>query len=109
IFSDKGWVRTRNGHGLDLSTLTFKEGDRLAVVGECRSVDPVIFMASDGRVFTVPASALPGGRGDGVPITSLVELQPKVRIEQMVTGKPEQTLLLTTSGGYGFTCRLGDM
>jgi len=109
IMSEKGWVRSRNGHGLDLSTLAFKEGDRLASWGECRSVDQVIFFGSDGRVFSVPASQFPGGRGDGVPITSLVELQPRERILYMLVGKPDQALLIANSGGYGFLCALGDL
>ena len=30
ILSRKGWIRARTGHALDLSSLTFKEGDALA-------------------------------------------------------------------------------
>jgi topoisomerase-4 subunit A len=109
IMSEKGWVRSRNGHGLDLSSLSFKEGDRLAAIGECRSVDPVIFFGSDGRVFSVPASQFPGGRGDGVPVTTLVELQPGERILHMAVGGPDQKILAANSGGYGFLCKLGDL
>src|SRR5207237_10284172 len=29
ILSKKGWIRARTGHGLDVTTLTFKEGDAL--------------------------------------------------------------------------------
>ncbi|MHB2021486.1 MAG: DNA topoisomerase IV subunit A, partial [Candidatus Xenobia bacterium] len=109
VLSDKGWIRSRQGHSLDLSQLSFKEGDQLSTSMECRSVDNCIVFASDGRVYSIPAGQIPGGRGDGVPVTTFIELQPKARIVQMVAGRAEQALLLATSGGYGFMCKLGDL
>jgi len=109
IMSEKGWVRARTGHNIDLATLSVKEGDRLQRAAECRTVDSVIFLGSDGRIYTVPASQIPGGRGDGVPVTSLIELSPKTKILHMIASKPQQKYLLATSGAYGFTCSLGDM
>jgi topoisomerase IV subunit A len=42
VLSKKGWIRARTGHALDLSTLTFKEGDELLQTLECKTTDPVI-------------------------------------------------------------------
>ncbi|MDE1978683.1 MAG: DNA topoisomerase IV subunit A, partial [Betaproteobacteria bacterium] len=50
IVSQKGWLRTQKGHGLVLSALTFKPGDALYATFECRSVDPLVVLGSDGRV-----------------------------------------------------------
>ncbi|HSU76060.1 MAG TPA: DNA topoisomerase (ATP-hydrolyzing), partial [Burkholderiales bacterium] len=41
ILSRKGWIRARTGHGLDLTTLAFKEGDALAQTLECKTTDAV--------------------------------------------------------------------
>jgi topoisomerase-4 subunit A len=104
ILSKKGWIRARQGHGIEVASITFKEGDGLLAMQECRSIDSVTFIASHGRVYTVPAASLPGGRGDGVPITSLIELGLGARVVGMVCGQPAHKLLLTTADGYGLIC-----
>jgi topoisomerase-4 subunit A len=105
ILSQKGWIRSRQGHGLDLQNLTFKEGDALLATVECRSTAPLALFGTDGRVYSIIAGNTPGGRGDGVPITTLIELTPKTRITQILAAKPEQPLLIASSSGYAFTCR----
>jgi topoisomerase-4 subunit A len=109
VLSEKGWIRSRQGHGHEPASFSFKEGDRLHAVRECRTVDQVILFGSKGRVFSALVSQVPGGRGEGVPVTKLVELEPGARITQMACGEPEQKLLLATSAGLGFTCKIGDM
>jgi topoisomerase-4 subunit A len=56
----------------------------------------------------VRALDLPGGKGDGVPATSLVDLA-GTRIVGMLAGDPETRLLLASSGGTGLRCRLKDL
>ncbi len=109
ILSQKGWIRTRQGHGLDLSTIGFKEGDALLSLQECRTVDPVILIGNNGRTYTVSAAALPGGRGDGTPVTSLVELPLGAKIIAMICGKREQRVLMVSALGMGFTCAPEDL
>src|SRR5690606_14740836 len=53
IISQKGWLRARQGHGHDASLFSFKSGDSLYDAIECRSVDELIAIASNGRVHTV--------------------------------------------------------
>ena len=53
IFSKKGWVRARQGWEVDPPSLSFKEGDSLMSLLRCRTVDPVIFLDSKGRAYTV--------------------------------------------------------
>ncbi|TAL54867.1 DNA topoisomerase IV subunit A [Pandoraea sp.] len=109
VVSQKGWLRTQKGHGLDQQQFSFKSGDALYGAFECRSVDQLIAWGSSGRVYSVPVSALPGGRGDGVPMTSLVELEPGSHLTHYFAGPAEQVLMLATSAGFGFTARIGDM
>src|SRR5947207_8144805 len=42
ILSKKGWIRARTGTGLDVTTLTFKEGDALGQTLECKTTNSVI-------------------------------------------------------------------
>jgi len=109
LISQKYWGRTRIGHGLDLSAVAFKEGDSLLAAFECRSTDQCIVISSNGRVCSIPVSVLPGGRGDGVPLTTLVELAAGAKIVRVFCGAAEQNVLLATSASYGFVCQLSDM
>ena len=109
ILSNKGWIRSRAGHNVDLSQTAFKEGDGLKQVIEGRTVWPVVVLDSHGRTYTLDAAEIPGGRGDGVPVASLIELQNGAEVVAMMTGLSEQHYLLSNSGGYGFIAKLGDM
>ena len=109
VISEKGWVRARTGHEHDPSQFAFKAGDALYGTFECRTVDELLAFGSNGRVYSVAVSALPGARGDGVPITTLIDLASGTRILHYFAGKSDITLLLASSSGYGFTTKVGDM
>jgi topoisomerase-4 subunit A len=109
IFSRKGWVRARQGWGVDPTTLSFKEGDELLTLLQVRTVDPVIFLDSKGRAYTVNAGELPPARGDGAPASSLVDTQEGAQIMYVVGGKPETTVIVASTGGYGFLSKIADM
>jgi topoisomerase-4 subunit A len=109
IFSRKGWARARQGWGVDPSTLSFKEGDGLLSLIQCRTVDPVVFLDSKGRAYSVEAAQLPPGRGDGAPASSLVEVQEGAHIMYVVAGKPDTNVLVASTNGYGFLTRIADM
>jgi topoisomerase-4 subunit A len=66
-------------------------------------------VGSNGRTYTVPVAQLPSARGDGLPVTSLIELAAGTRLVAYVAGEPALPLLLATSAGYGFACQLGDL
>jgi len=109
IFSKNGWVRARQGWGVDATTLSFKEGDSLGSLIQCRTVDPVVFLDSNGRAYTVEASQLPPGRGDGAPASSLVDMQEGGKMMFCVAGKPETPVVVAATNGYGFVSKIGDM
>ena len=108
ILSRKGWIRARTGHGLDLTTLAFKEGDALAQTLECKTTDAVVVLAGSGKTFTISAADIPSGRGDGVPVNTLVNSGSDA-IVWMATGDPNRRLLMNSTAGLGFICKLGDL
>ena len=109
VVSLKGWVRALKGHEIDPGTLTFKQGDGLYGCFPCRSVDTLLIVGSNGRVYSVAASGLPGGRGDGVPITTLIDLEAGTTIAHYHAGAADHTLLLANTGGFGLLAKAGDM
>ncbi len=109
IVSEKGWLRARQGHGHDAALFTFKASDALYGAFECRTTDSLIAIASNGRVYSVPVANLPSARGDGTPVTTMIELEPGARVLHMVAGGPQSRWLLTSQTGMGFITRLGDM
>ncbi|MDR5854041.1 DNA topoisomerase IV subunit A [Caballeronia sp. LZ062] len=109
VVSQKGWVRALKGHGLDPAGFTFKAGDSLYAVFQARTPDTLIAWGSNGRVYSVAVAALPGGRGDGVPVTSLIELESGTHLLHYFAASAEQPLLLASSNGFGFIAKLGDM
>ena len=109
IVSQKGWVRVRQGHEHDASQFGFKAGDAMYDTFEVRTVDVIQGFGSDGRVYTVPVSELPGARGDGSPLTSFVNLAPGSQMVAYYAGQPDDLVLLSTKVGYGFLANVADM
>nr|WP_315261861.1 DNA topoisomerase IV subunit A [uncultured Limnohabitans sp.] len=109
VVSEKGWVRARTGHGHEASAFAFKSGDGLYGTFECRTVDTFIAFGSNGRIYSVPVSVLPGARGDGQPVTTLVDLESGTQLLHYVAGPAGATYLLSSSGGYGFMANIEHM
>ena len=109
IISEKGWVRARTGHGHEPASFTFKAGDALYRAFECRTVDTLLAFGNNGRVYSVPVAGLPGARGDGQPVLTLIELEAGTQLLHYFAGPSQAQLLLSGSGGYGFIAQVGDM
>ena len=114
VVSQKGWVRAQKGWASERTPATtpvynFKAGDALYGVFECRTVDMLLAFGNNGRVYSVAVSLLPGGRGDGQPITSMLELEAGTQLLYYFAGPVSATLLLSSSGGYGFIASVDDM
>jgi topoisomerase-4 subunit A len=109
VVSQKGWVRARGGHGHEPAGFAFKAGDGLSATFECRTVDVLIVFGSNGRVYSVAVAALPGARGDGQPVTTLIELEAGTQVAHMFAGPLGAALLLSGSGGYGFIANVENL
>lgn len=103
ILSKQGWLRARTGHKVDLSSLTWKPGDEALAIMETRSTQTLVILDNAGRAYNVPAASAPTGRGDGVPVSSLVDIGAN-KLAQAFMLETEAVYLLAHSGGYGFLC-----
>ena len=108
IISAKGWVRARQGHGHDARQFSFKTGDELAGAYEVKTTDQLHALASNGRVYSIPVAGLPSARGDGVPVTSFVELEAGSQILHAFAAPADAGVLLATEKGFGLTCVASD-
>ena len=109
IVSKNGWVRSRQGHGIDPASITYKTGDFPWLVAESRTVWPLIVIDSNGRSYSLRVSDLPGGRGDGAPINTMIDFQEGGKPAQILSAAPEGKYLVAGSGGYGFVASVADM
>ena len=102
ILSEKGWIRAQKGHLADGAELKFKEGDKLFAMLPCQSTDKVALLGTNGRVYTIKASDIPRGRGDGQAIRLIIELANEDGVLMLFVPDPEQKYLVASSAGRGF-------
>jgi topoisomerase-4 subunit A len=109
VISKKGWIRALKGHVQDKSSFSFKGDDALQTAFFTETTAKVLVLASNGKVFTLDASKLPGGRGFGDPIRLMIELEETAEIVSAFPYKPSSKLLMATSEGRGFVAPADDV
>ena len=109
IVSRNGWLRSRQGHDLELDSVTYKTGDAAYASFETRSIHAIALIDSAGRAFSIQAADIPGGKGEGVPAASLVEFAPGARLAHVVDAQPGRRYLVANSGGYGFVVKAEEL
>ncbi len=109
VLSKMGWVRAAKGHDVDAGALSYKAGDGFLAALATRSNQPVAFLDSTGRAYTLAAHTLPSARGQGEPLSGRVTAADGGRFVGLLSGPPEERWALATDHGYGFIARLGDL
>jgi len=102
VLSEKGWIRALKGHVDDLAKLDFKQGDALKRVVRAFTTDKLLLLATNGKIFTLEASQLPGGRGHGEPVRLMIELEESHDFAELFAYEPGRKLLIASTAGYGF-------
>lgn len=109
VISKKGWIRALKGHVQDQSTLTFKGDDGLKTAFFTETTAKILVLATNGKVFTLEASKLPGGRGFGDPIRLMIDLEEHAEIVEAFPYRPGLKLLMVTTDGRGFVAPADDV
>ena len=109
VLSEKGWVKAAKGHEIDSSSLNYKSGDTYLKDAKGRSNQMAFFIDSTGRSYSILANSLPSARGQGEPLTG--KLTPPLGAEfiDVVMGKDDQAVILSSDAGYGFVSNLGNL
>ena len=102
ILSDKGWIRALRGHIDDTAKLEFKQGDGLKRAVKASTTDKLLLLASNGKVFTLAADQLPGGRGHGEPVRLMVDLEENHDFVEIFVHEPGRKLMIAATSGHGF-------
>ena len=109
VVSVNGWLRARQGHGHDAAQFGFKTGDALYATFECRTVDSLVALSTSGRSYAVSVSGLPGARGDGSPMTSMVEVEAGATLSHFFAGPLQTRVMIGTQNGLGFLTTIESM
>ncbi len=110
IVSKHGWLRSRTGHNIDPTQLTFRSGDSLLACLPCRTVDSLILLDTKGRAYSIPGvrhSRRQGRRHSRPPRWPIFVAGAKPCLALAVQG--EKLYLVAASGGYGFRCKGEDL
>ena len=62
VLSQMGWVRSAKGHDIDPAGLSYKAGDSYLAAARGKSNQPVAFIDSTGRSYTLDPTTLPSAR-----------------------------------------------
>ena len=109
VFTQKGWIRTLKGHVADLSSLQFKGDDALDTAFFAETTSKVLVLATNGKVFTLDAVKLPGGRGFGEPVRLMADIDEGEDVVQILPYVAGQKMLIAGSDGRGFVVNQDDM
>jgi len=104
VLSEKGWVRAAKGHEIDPSALSYKAGDRFLAAARLRSSQPVVFLDTSGRSYSLPAHTLPSARGQGEPLTGRLDPPKGASFVSVVADEQRRAYLIASDAGYGFIC-----
>jgi topoisomerase-4 subunit A len=66
------------------------------------TTDKLLLLASNGKVFTITADQLPGGRGHGEPLRLMVDLEENHAFVEIFVHQPGRKLLVAATSGHGF-------
>jgi len=109
ILSEKGWIRAMKGHNADVEGQTFKTGDSLKLALKCETTDKLLMLTTGGKVYTLAADKLPGGRGHGEPVRIMVDIEEGHDIVDLFVFKPGSKRLLASDIGNGFVVAEDDL
>ncbi len=98
VLSDKGWIRALKGHVADLTSLQFKGDDKMRLWFHAETTAKLLMLSTNGKVFTLDASKLPGGRGFGDPVRLLADIDEGAEIAALWPHQPGAKLLMVATG-----------
>ncbi len=109
VVTEKGWIRALKGHVADVSTLGFKGDDALRVSFFTETTAKLLVLATNGKVFTLEAAKIPGGRGHGEPIRLMADIDEGEDVFAVLPYRPGTKMLVAGTDGRGFVVGQDDM
>jgi topoisomerase IV subunit A len=111
IMSKRGWIKAMKGHA-DLSAradFKFKEGDGPAFAFHTQTTDKILIATANGRFYTLGADKLPGARGFGEPVSTMIDIEAGNDIVAVFQAVADGRMLLAATTGKGFIARISEV
>lgn len=102
ILSARGWVRGAKGHVPLDGDFKFKEGDGPGFAFHAQTTDKLLIACDNGRFYTLGADKLPGARGFGEPLRSMLDIDADTHIVAIFPHRAKAQILLASNIGRGF-------
>ena len=102
LCSQQGWIRALKGHVPLDAEQKYRDGDGPRFAFHAETTDKLLLLAASGRVFTLAADKLPGGRGMGEPLRLMVDLAQDDAPVALVAHRPGTKRLVASTAGDGF-------
>jgi len=109
IISQRSWIRAAKGHLPLDGDFKFKEGDGPAFALHAQTTDKLLIALDNGRFYTIGADKLPGARGFGEPIRTMLDIDPDAQIVAVVPHRSGGQLLLAANTGRGFAAEMDEL
>jgi topoisomerase-4 subunit A len=109
ILSQRGWIRAARGHVPLDGDFKFKEGDGPAFALHAQTTDKLLVACDNGRFYTLGADKLPGARGFGEPIRTMVDVDADAQVMSVAIFRPKGQLLIAASNGKGFAAEMEEL
>lgn len=108
LLSQNGWVRSMKGHMAEDAEAKYKEGDSEFLRVTTYTTEQLMVVGTAGKVFMLPVSKLPSGRGFGEPIKLMVDFAQDEDIIAMFA-PTYKSYLICSDAGYGFIAETDTM
>ncbi len=108
ILSKMGWVKLAKGGQINPEEQNYKTGDKFQAFIVGRSNQTAVFLADDGRTFSLPAHSLPSARGFGEPLSGKLSIGGRKCLFALLD-KDKTKYLFASNLGYGFISEYQNM
>lgn len=98
--TEQGWVK--------VGAIALKKGDAIREEIATRTTWPMVVIDSNGRTYSILVNELTGLKGEGVPISTLFQLNGG-KVISVFSNHPDTSYLLASRTGYGFICPISGM
>jgi topoisomerase-4 subunit A len=109
ILSARGWIRGASGHEPLDKGFKFKEGDGPGFALHVQTTDKLLIACDNGRFYTLGADKLPGARGFGEPLRTMLDIDAEAQIIALIPHKAGGQLLLASNTGRGFAAESAEL
>ncbi|MBF2754006.1 MAG: DNA topoisomerase IV subunit A [Gammaproteobacteria bacterium AqS3] len=109
VLSQQGWVRMAKGTEVDIAKLPYRSGDGYKLHVHGRMNQLVAVLDSGGRSYSLSTAQLPGARGHGEPLSSIINAPSGASFAGICLSDAGERAVIVSSSGHAFLTRIGNL